>query len=66
MIMGVNKAGWCVFWAFQPAVVPALLNQQFMGPSAATEYAILVKKSCWIGQGCTKCVNLRKGDTTNG
>jgi hypothetical protein len=32
MIMGVNKAGWCVFWAFQPPIEPALLNQQFMGP----------------------------------
>ena len=40
-------------------------NQQFLGPSADTQDAFILRKSC-LNNVCGKCIDLARGDITNG
>jgi hypothetical protein len=40
-------------------------NQQFLGPSADTQDAFILRKSC-LNNVCGKCIDLAGGDITNG
>jgi hypothetical protein len=54
----------CVFWYDTPPIDPALLSQQWLGPTVETGNTMLYRKACDISfpkTWCDKCVNLRNG-----